>query len=207
VLVRRGALGLIVAALAPAARAQMALVETRIGQVAAQRGSVTVLRGPGIVALAVGDPVYPGDIVRTGPEARLLIRCEDGLQIAIGGGTDVAIHSYLADRATGSLQAALGLLRGIMRLIGGRSLPRQTIEVDTRTALASVRSTEWLVDVTERGTGVLAITGEVVVQALAGGTVVLQPGEGTDVAPGQPPRPPNPWGAARRTDAIARTTL
>jgi hypothetical protein len=202
-LVRRQALGCGLALLAGLAGAEAA--EPSVGAVAAQRGTAVAIRGAGIVALTEGQPVFAGDIVRTGPEARLLIVCRDGLHIAIGGGTEVALRAYLADRSAGSLQVALGLLRGIVRLFGDRVMPRRRIEVDTRTALASVRSTEWLVEVTERGTGVLAITGEVEVRGLAGGLVVLRPGEGTDVAPGAVPRPAARWGEARRRDAIART--
>ena len=66
--------------------------------------------------------------------------------------------------------------------------------------MASVRSTEWLVESTAKGTGVLSLAGEVTVRGLAGGVVVLRPGEGTDVAPGAPPRPPAIWGEARRRD-------
>ena len=61
----------------------------------------------------------------------------------------------------------LGLLQGITRLIGGEPKTRRRIEIDTQTAVASVRSTEWLVDGTERGTGVLSIQGEVTVVDLA----------------------------------------
>jgi hypothetical protein len=182
--------------------------ETAIGEVAARRGTAAVIRGDRILPLAVGEPVYASDIVRTGTDARLLVVCRDGLHIAIGGGSEVALRAYVADRSTGRLDAALGLLRGILRLFGERTLPGGgRIEVDTRTALASVRSTEWLVEVTERGTGVLAVTGEVEVRALAGGMVLLRPGEGTDVAPGAPPRPAARWGEARRRDAIARTSF
>ena len=56
---------------------------------------------------------------------------------------------------------------------GGRA-----IEVDTRTAVASVRSTEWLVESTDKGTGVLAIVGEVTVRGLAGGRGGSAPGRG-----------------------------
>ena len=83
----------------------------------------------------------------------------------------------------------------------------RSIEIDTRTAVASVRSTEWLAESTAKGTGVLSIEGEVTVHAIAGGTVILRPGEGTDVASAAPPKAPAIWGAARRQDAIARTTI
>lgn len=181
--------------------------EAAFGEVADLAGRVQVVRSTGIVALTNGAPVFPGDIVRTGEDGRVLIVCQDGLRIVIGGDSEFALRVYLADRPNETVQAAFGLLRGIVRLIGGDSLRRQWIEVGTRTAVASVRSTEWLVESTQRGTGVLAVAGVVEVQGLAGGLVVLQPGEGTDVPPGGSPGPATRWGDARRRDALARTTL
>lgn len=205
---RRRALGLGVALAAVAGRRKSAAAQEAVGEVAGLEGSAAAIRGRGIVALATGDPVFVGDIVRTADHGRVLIRCRDGLRLVIGGGTEVALRAYLAGGTPGGgLEAAFGLLRGIVRLIGGELLRPQRIEVDTRTAVASVRSTEWLVEATERGTGVLAITGVVEVQGLAGGLVRLDAGEGTDVPPGGPPAAPRRWGDARRRDALARTSL
>ena len=179
----------------------------RVAEVRASAGVVAVIRGTGILPLALGDDIFVDDIVRTGPESRLVISCTGGLQIAIGPTTELAVRTFLAGEPGGRLEVVLGLLQGIARLIGG-TIPRGlTIEVDTRTAIASVRSTEWLLESTAKGTGVLSIEGEVTVLALAGGQVVLQPGQGTDVPPGGPPKAPATWGEARRRDAIARTTI
>lgn len=177
-----------------------------IGQVSRANGSVAALRGQAIVGLAVGDDIFVDDILRTGAGSRALIVCADGLQIAIGPGTEMAVRSFVTDESAG-IRVVLGLLQGITRLIGGLVEGGRSIEIDTKTAVASVRSTEWLVESTGKGTGVLAIAGEVAVRALAGGSVVLHPGEGSDVAPGGPPKAPATWGEARRRDAIARTTV
>lgn len=177
-----------------------------IGQVSRTQGSLAAVRGVAIVRLAVGDDVFVDDVLRTGTDSRALIVCRDGLQITIGPGTEMAVRSVVTDRQ-GGVQVVLGLLGGIARLLGGAIEGGRAVEIDTRTAVASVRSTEWLVESTGEGTGVLSLAGEVTVQGLAGGVVVLRPGEGSDVAPGAPPRPATVWGAARRRDAVARTTL
>jgi hypothetical protein len=207
VLDRRRALALGAGLAAAGAGPASAQVEEAVGEIASMSGSVLVLRGQGFTALGPGSAIFAADILRTGPDGKVLILCRDGLRLAIGSGTEVAVRTYLVDAPSGALQVALGLLRGIVRLIGGDSLRRQWIEVDTRTAVASVRSTEWLVESTPKGTGVLSLVGAVEVVGLAGGRVLLQPGEGTDVPPGRPPNPPARWGAPRRLDAIARTTL
>ena len=176
-----------------------------IGIVERAQGMVAVVRGAGIVPLAVGDAVFVEDILRTGSDARALIVCRDGLQIAIGPATELALRRFAA--AEGRLEAAFGLLRGITRLVGSLVGGESAIDLDTRTAVASVRSTEWIVESSAPGTAALAITGAVSVRSLAGGVVTLRAGEGTDVAPGAAPRAPALWGEARRRDAIARTTV
>lgn len=178
-----------------------------VAQVVASTGAVAVVRGTSVVSLSAGAAIYPDDIVRTGPDSRVQIVGNDGLQIVIGAGTELAVRSFLGPEPGGRLEVVLGLLRGIARLIGPPSATPRSVEIDTRTALASVRSTEWLIESTDAGTGVLAIIGEVTVLALAGGEVVLRPGQGTDVAPGAAPKLPATWGQARRRSAIARTTL
>ena len=159
-----------------------------------------------IVDLAPGDAVFVDDTLRTGLDSRLLISCADGLQITIGPATKRPCTAF-RQQPGHPLEVVLGLLQGIARLVGAAIPGGRTIEIDTRTAIASVRSTEWLLESTAKGTGVLSIEGEVTVLALAGGQVVLQPGQGTDVPPGGPPKAPAIWGDARRRDAIARTTI
>ncbi|MFO1049169.1 MAG: FecR domain-containing protein [Geminicoccaceae bacterium] len=176
-----------------------------IGRVEGAAGSLIAVRGTSLARLAVGDEVFVDDILRTDPAGKALIVCGGGLEITIGPATELALRRFAVD-ASGRLAAVFGLLRGIARLLG-ELIPGSAIDVDTRTAVASVRATEWIIESADKGTAVLALAGTVVVRALAGGTIELRPGEGTDVAPGAAPRQPARWGEARRREAIARTTL
>ncbi|HET6467571.1 MAG TPA: FecR domain-containing protein [Geminicoccaceae bacterium] len=171
-----------------------------------QAGAVQVLRAARAELAAVGAPVSAQDAIRTGSAGKVRLECRGGLVIAIGPATRVGIDRYLAPADGSRLEAALAMAFGIVRLITGAPRPGRAVSVETATAVASTRSTEWLVDATARGTGVLALEGRVEVTG-AGVTVVLEPGEGTDVAPGAPPSEPRVWGAARRADALARTTF
>ncbi|MFO1038484.1 MAG: FecR family protein [Geminicoccaceae bacterium] len=178
-----------------------------VGSVTRQQGSVVVLRGTAPEPLIVGSSVFAADNVRTGPASKVRIEGGDGLVIVIGPASEVMIARYVREPGHGLVEAALSLVRGIVRLVGEPTAGPRRIEVDTATALASVRSTDWLVDLTEKGTGVFVARGSVEVRGRAGGAVVLAPGEGTDVAAGQQPTAPKRWGAARRDAALARTDL
>src|SRR3954470_17456614 len=174
------------------------------GQVTARDGSVVVVRAEGDQPLEPGDALYRGDQIRTGPAAKLRIECEGGLVIVIGPRTDIGIDEYLPAQGGSGLGMVLGLLTGIVRLIGPAQAP-QRLEVRTRVALASVRSTDWLVPArapgtalfSERGRGgppgpaVCAREGRGGVRGTSGGEVLLEPGFGTDVALGRPPEPPH----------------
>jgi hypothetical protein len=176
-----------------------------IGRVQEAIGPLRAVRGAGLVDLAIGDEVFLDDILRTGADGKALIVCDGGLEITLGPGTEFAMRRFVVDDS-GRLAALFGLLHGIARLLG-QLVAGSTVDINTRTAVASVRATEWLVESTDKGTAVLALSGEVAVRALAGGAVVVHPGEGTDVPPGGPPRVPTRWGEQRRRDALARTTI
>ncbi len=94
------------------------LAANGIGRVTRAQGSLAAVRGSAIVGLAAGDDVFVDDILRTGADSRALIDCADGLQIAIGPGTEMAVRSFVTDEP-GGIRVVLGLLQGITRLIGG----------------------------------------------------------------------------------------
>ncbi len=195
---------------APALAAAPAAAAEPAGRVSRSEGVVHVLRAGVASPLGEGDPVFRGDVLRTGPAAKIRIECADGLVVVIGPATEVSVAEYLDEGGAGGggLALALDLLEGIVRL--ARPVARRAFRIDVRsqTAVASVRSTEWIVEAGPAGTGVLALTGRVQVEARAGGIVVLDGGGlGTDVAPGQTPRLPRRWGEGRRADALRRTSL
>lgn len=176
--------------------------------VALMQGTAVLIRMGMATPLVMGAAVYEGDSIRTAADGRVRLVARDGLEVVIGPGTEVQVNHYRARQGWLALDLMLGLAAGIMRLVAPTQAEPRRIEVLTRSALASVRSTEWIVDETARGTGVFSREGRVVVSGLAGlEQVVLTAGEGTDVPPGGAPSPPRRWGAARRDDVLARTQL
>lgn len=182
--------------------ATMAQEPAPIGWVAGQTGAATVLRNRVPAPLIVGAPVFRADHVTTGAETRLTIEFTDGSSVVLGPGCALSIEEFTTDPKGGRLSAVLSLLRGIVRAIVN---PAQAggFEVRTETAIASARSTDWTVEVAPGTTAVLVLDGTVAVAGRAGGEVVLEPGEGTDVAAGQPPTPPVRWGEQRRARTLS----
>jgi hypothetical protein len=178
-----------------------------IGRVGAVEGEVVVLRGGDRPAVASGDPVLAADRIRTGVAGKVRIECFSGITIIIGPDSEVSIERYLVAGASG-LDAAFQLLTGIMRLIGEAVSGPTSLTIETSQAVAAVRSTDWLVEITPETTGVLVLSGLVELRSKsAPGVVRLSSGEGADVPDQGPPTPPRRWGEARRQAALARTTL
>jgi hypothetical protein len=179
-----------------------------VGTVSRLVGTPVILRPGGQRIPAVrGMMLHEGDRVATGPGGRLEITADDGTVILVGEETTVMLTRFVAPGNSGSGQALLDLVEGILRLQLPRSWNR--FEVITATAVASVRSTDWIVDAGKPGTtAVFVAQGRVEVENSARtAAVLLDPGFGTDVPAGGLPTTPKRWGQARVDGVMARTRI
>lgn len=179
-----------------------------IGTVSRLAGMPAILRPGGQRVPAVrGMTLHQGDRVTTGTGGRLEITADDGTVIVVGEATTVMLSRFVAPGDSGGGQALLDLIEGILRLQLPHSWNR--FEVITATAVASVRSTDWIVDAGKPGTtAVFVAQGRVQVENSARtAAVLLDPGFGTDVPAGGLPTTPKRWGQARVDGVMARTHL
>lgn len=178
-----------------------------VGHVSRFTGEVSVLRGADRLAPSTGTLLYEGDAIATGPHGRAEIAIGDGSTVTVGAGTTVSVVSFAAAEA-GPGRAFLDLIEGILRIALSGERPWHSFDVRSATAVASVRSTHWIVDATRVKTGVLVVEGDVAVSSRAGaGEVTLSAGQGTDVLLGRAPTAPKAWGQARVDDVLARTRM
>lgn len=154
-------------------------------------------------ALEAGPLPDGAEAIATGPAARAEITCEADLVVTIGAGTEVSLDALRADNDTEP--ALLRLFRGII----GIDAPTTTFlgfEVETPLAVASARSTSWLVESAEvTGAAVFVRSGRVeVLTAERQPLAMLDEGEGITIVPGPDGSLPDPdalnvveWGAGR----------
>lgn len=192
--------------LAAPAQAQETQVVGDIGRVV---GSVTLLRGEERLDAGPGTVVREGDGLITGARSKAEILCADGSTLVVGPDSTLSMATFAAEPGGTGL---LDLISGILRVTLSGRTPWQYFEVRSATAVASVRSTDWVVDASRVKTGVFVIEGVVAVASRQGaaqgaGEVTLTAGQGTDVAFNALPLPPKEWGQARVDDVIARTTI
>ncbi|HEX2116248.1 MAG TPA: FecR family protein [Alphaproteobacteria bacterium] len=169
-------------------------------------GDATIQRGTATQPVRPAMPLRQGDRLVTGAGGRVEMRCPDGSSLVVGERSSVHLSIFITDDRRHN--AVVEVLEGIVRALlpGGHAWER--FDIVTRTAVASVRSTVWIVDVKPDSTGVFVESGGVLVSSRVNqAQVFLQPGYGVDVGTQAAPLEARLWGQARINDALARTRL
>jgi hypothetical protein len=179
-----------------------------VAEVVRVRGQVNKTSGTERTPLAAGSPLAVGDTVVTADGAKVDLRFVDGSLLTVGPSSQVRISHYAPATGNGQGEALMSLLSGIVKLIVNDGSHWSRFAVESETAVASVRGTEWLVDAGPGTTAVFVLRGSVEVAGRDSqdGLVTLGPGQGTDVRESTPPTIPKLWGPARRFKALARVS-
>jgi hypothetical protein len=190
--------------------ADAAAAEPAVGAVTGIKGAVFReqpggARGP----LALGDPVFLTDVIVTEGGGKARIQLNSGSIVSVGEGARVGIAAYQS--TDNQYSTRLSPAAGALRVFVNSVLPGGRFEVETETAVAAVRGTDFVVDATPEKSSVAAIDGTVAVRGAgpnAGSEVVLsRPGQGTDVPRGGAPSSPTTWGAQRFATTVARASF
>jgi|JI10StandDraft_1071094.scaffolds.fasta_scaffold196075_2 hypothetical protein len=177
-----------------------------VGRMSRVAGEVSIQRGASTLSGAVDAPVEVTDRIRTGADSRAEITFSDNSVMTVGPDSEVAIASFAP--AAEESNAVLDLLSGIVRVTVNAATDWGRFEVRTATAVASVRGTDYLVELTEKGSAVFVAEGRVAVSSRVGaGSVVIREGQGVDVSAEYTPPVVKTWGAKRRDAALARVTF
>ena len=187
------------------APAHPAAADERLCQVAEVVPTATVSHGGSLGNATVGAALSASDLVRTGPSGRVEVACSDGTHVTVGPDTEINLGSLIGEQGEDA-SIGMSLHRGIARFLA----PVRTwgtFNVFGPVAVASVRSTEWIMLTPEAGTSVFVRQGIVEVQSKRGTAVRLSPTYGVDVAPDGTMAPAKKWGAKRVADALARLGL
>lgn len=183
------------------------------------------------IRLAAGDPVEVGDRVRTSASGRIELAFVDGSHVVLGGNGDLVIDEYLFKSEEQERESLFSLWSGRVR-----AFVRETVErvgrsvsgdyrVRTRSAVAGVRGTEFVVSVVPRdpetppersvretpgaySTEVAVLEGSVSVgSAMDGveGEVVVTEGMETRIDHGEPPGEPTALSPQRRRQLERQT--
>lgn len=181
-----------------------------VGLIDAVTGPATLVHPPDTLPVTVGLPVASGDRLVTGDGARVAISFADDSRVVIGARSDVVVSRYRMSAEGARHGGILSVLGGILRAVVAPGADGGGFDVRSRGAVASVRSTEFVVVVAPEATSVFTVEGLVAVAPTGApdATVPVGPGEGVDVPVGataETPIPVNRWGQARVDRVLAAT--
>ena len=138
--------------------------------------------------------LQPGDIIKTGADARAVVTFFEGTTIELKAGTQIAVSELTKATVQGGattirLKQQIGnTVNTVSKLTDSAS----RYEIETPSAVAGVRGSIMLVSVAQDGTTkVTNQEGHVYVNA-RGVEVTIPVGNSSTVQPGQPPAPPQP---------------
>jgi hypothetical protein len=188
------------------------LAQESIGEVTALQGEATVQRAGSAQAipLRVQSPVYRDDTIKTLEAAKIKLLLIDGTGLTLGERGTMTLSQFVYAPQRNTHRGVVSIASGIFRAVTRKVLPQTTFEVRTATAVAAVRGTQWLGEVTPDTTAIVVLDGEVAVahaDANVHGEVVLTPGMGTDVQGKAPPTAPRQWGEKRVSTLLQATAL
>ena len=188
------------------------LAQESIGQVASLQGQATVQHAGSsqVMPLSVQSPVYRDDTIQTLEVSKIKLLLIDGTELTLGEGGTMTLSQLVYAPQHNTHQGIVRIARGLFRAVTRKVLPQTAFEVRTATAVAAVRGTQWLGEVTPEATAIVVLQGEVtVVQAdrRVRGEVVLTPGLGTAVRGTSPPTAPSRWPEDRVFTLLRATAL
>ncbi|MCK9241068.1 FecR domain-containing protein [Desulfocurvus sp.] len=150
-----------------------------IGEIVALRGAATAQGQDGVRELAVGSPVFSGDVLSTGQDSNLEVRFVDDTVLAQGPGASLTVDNYVFDPQEPSASAMLmNLSKGTFRLVTG-SIAKDNpegIALSSPLATIGIRGTGADLDIGADGVeryGIFQYDGLDLVITTARGTVFL----------------------------------
>jgi hypothetical protein len=181
--------------------------EAAIGHVVGKRGFVTLTRDDRTRVVPTGAPLLPADRIVTAADGRVEIAFRDRTVLVVGPASEIVVADYVVDVAGDRLRGLLSLIGGILRATVAKASDGGSFDVETRVAVASARSTNFVVETDRHDhAAVFVVDGVVeVVSKSENAGVRVESGFGTDVFAGKAPTSPKRWGKKRIEAALART--
>ena len=177
-------------------------VRIDVGEVERVQNLAEAVYGDETRSLGKSSTVKRLDLLKTGADARLEVRLNDGSKVTLGDNAELVVddfvHTPKQERAI-----TLNALKGALRFVGQKleDYSRQEVKVKTPVATLGIRGTHFWVGRIDGETGVLVLDGNVLVNSRYG-LVSLGPGEGTMIKDNGTLSPVKKWGEKKKARAL-----
>jgi hypothetical protein len=157
-----GLFGLMLAVAASPSDFALAQDVKPIGKVVTAVGKVTIEHTDAAIVQArlsddqagakVGDPVYRGDVVKTGIDGRAGINFADGSSFNLSSNASMEMNEFVYDPAGKSNSTLFSLAKGTLTFVAGNVAKTGSMKVDTPAATMGIRGTTPHIEVSDDGT-------------------------------------------------------
>ncbi|MGY4629005.1 FecR family protein [Bradyrhizobium sp. USDA 4486] len=129
-------------------------IVTAAGKVAVEHASATVAQAvlsDDKAGVKVGDPVYRGDVVKTGADGKLGINFADGSSFNLSSNASMELNEFVYDPDAKSNASLFSLTRGTVTFVAGAVAKNGDMKVDTPVATMGIRGTTPHIEVSDDG--------------------------------------------------------
>ncbi|MCH8997375.1 MAG: FecR domain-containing protein, partial [Proteobacteria bacterium] len=113
-----------------------------IGQVESLSGTAQATRADGtVIQLSVGDPVFQNDVVRTGPNSKLIIAFEDETVFSLSANARMVLDKFVYEPDGASNLMIFSLVQGAFTFVSGQVAPTGSMLIQTPVATIGIRGT------------------------------------------------------------------
>ncbi len=180
--------------------------EDVVGTVVRLKGSAVAMQDAVPRVLAAGAQILLGDVISTGPGARLEMRMIDDAVMTLGERTVFVVIDYVIAKGAAPT-AVMRLLEGAFSAVSGdmMKVADASFTVETEVATIGIRGTTFWGGKLDGVFEVALLGGKaIIVENKAGRVVIDKVGQGTSVgAADSPPTAPKTWAASKVERATA----
>ncbi len=118
------------------------------GTIKTLTGSATVTRDSSVLPIGIGQRVFSGDRIASGPDSYVGIMLHDDTRLTIGPGSELLIREFEFNPNSYAGGLAVSFLKGTARVVTGligKHAPER-VRFDTPTTRIGIRGTEFVVD-------------------------------------------------------------
>ncbi|UPJ65524.1 FecR domain-containing protein [Bradyrhizobium sp. 191] len=121
------------------------------GAVAIEHANAVVIEAKASGSTKVGDPVYVGDVIRTGADGRVGINFTDGTTFNLSTNARMVLDEFVYDPGGNSNSTLFSLTRGTFTFVAGKVAKTGDMKVDTPVATMGIRGTTPHVAISDDG--------------------------------------------------------
>lgn len=133
-----------------------------VGNVASFEGSATVTRNGASQPLKLQDPIFKGDLLRTGTNSTLGVIFDDETTFNLSANSSIEVNEFVYESGGKSNAAIFNIARGTVAFAANQVAKTGDMKIDTPSTSLGIRGTSGVVEVPEGATP--GATGEVAVK-------------------------------------------